>query len=162
MQMDIRQSIESLKKADPNFKENDLYNLKQLELQDALKSCKWVDIQRIENELEELKNQGFDKSNSREVIMTDSQKMRYDAFLKNASPELVKDTMQMIDLLECIIDLYSKLPDDSEDFELIKKTVLYQAFSEGCSMDELKSLQTYINAIYRVEMRKRRRSKNIN
>lgn len=156
--MNVKKCIEALKQSDPNFSENDLYEAKQQELEQALKSRKWVNIQRIEAELESLKKAGYDKLQDREAIMSESQKLRY-SFLKNATPEEVKNTMQMIEVIDCIKSLYSDLPDDSEDFEIIKQTVLHQARDEGCSDDELLSLQEYIDAIYRVEMKKRKKKR---
>lgn len=156
---DFREAIEAMRKVNPDVDESDLFHFKELELKEALRARNWPDIQRIEKEIEELQKQGFDKLNDKERIMTESQKLRYSLFLKNASPEKVRNVREMLEIIECIKDVYSKLPTGSPDFELIKQALLQKALAEGCSMEDLEAFQEYINAVYDNEMSIRKKKK---
>lgn len=154
-----RQAQENqLKKQGKTIEEQEAkYQMMELEadLEDALAERNWVKIKKIEDEIARLNEIQDTQDNDKTRIMSESQKLRYE-WIRDADRERLVYVQMMLEIIDCIKHVYATLPDDSEDFELIKQALLQQAQNEGATMDQLRSFQAYIDAIYKEEMKKRR------
>jgi hypothetical protein len=134
-----------------------LTQIKEIEdkLEDALARREWSEIWRFEDELKELKDSPEASDYDRSRIMSDSQKLRY-AWLVQADRTRLKDTAEVISILDHVASILKTLPNDKDKMKSLIGAVLLKAKKEGCTVQEVASLQPFLNELVRAELRSRK------